>query len=264
MNCRDIAELAPLYSSGELEAPGAAVFQSHLKTCSSCADEMERQAYFDARLREIVLSDDIDVNPMNRRVRLQIASVSRANARPNRLGPVRRRWTAAAMGIAAVLLLFSWGYYDLFGRRVAGVYAAAAADHRIEVVELQSREWVGDSGQIKALAQEEGVPESAVFALASGKYHLNRARLCRLDGRVFLHLVFSDGGQEFSVYLRHRDSKSLPGQSLETANGKSLHASDFNNEHVASFETPQLTFVVVTDQSEVAALNIARFASSVL
>jgi hypothetical protein len=224
---------------------------------------MERQAYFDARLREIVLSDATNVTPIDRRVRLQIAADSRSRIRMTRSPMIARRWVVAAVGIAA-LLLFTFGYHNLFGRHVVAVYAAAATDHRLEVVEMQPRPWSSDSAQIEALGAQHGIPAPAISALGSGSYHLDRAKLCTLDGRVFLHLVFSDGAQEFSVYLRQRDSNSLPGRVRETANGKSLHTSELNHEYVASFETAQLTFVVVTNQSEDAALHFARFASSVL
>jgi hypothetical protein len=264
VNCRDIAELAPLHLTGELEALEAADFSAHLEGCPSCAEEMERQAYFDARLREIVLADDTNVTSIDRRVRLQIAADSRSGIRVTRSPMIARRWTAAAIGIAAALLLFGFGYHNLFGRHLAAVYAAAATDHRLEVVEMQPRPWSSGSAQIEALGAGHGIPAPAISALASGSYHLDRAKVCMLDGRVFLHLVFSDGAQEFSVYLRQRDSSSLPGQVRETANGKSLHTSDLNHEYVASFETAQLTFVVVTNQSGDAALHFARFASSVL
>ena len=269
MNCRDISALAPLYFSGELDGPEVAAFADHLKTCSSCAAEIERQAYFDARLREIVLSDETDVTPIDRRVRLEIAADSgRTVVRRNPPRRISRRWVLAVAGIAAIVLLLDVGYRDLFGRHVSRVYAAAATDHRLEVVELHPRQWFADSAQIEILARQMGVPASAISALSSGSYHLNRAKLCRLDGRIFLHLVFSDGAQEFSVFLRQRDSESLADRVWETESGKSLHVSDpssgQNVEHVASFETAQLTVVVVTDESADQVANIARFASSVL
>jgi hypothetical protein len=265
VNCRDITELAPLHFSGELESPEAAAFAAHLKGCSSCSEEIERQAYFDARLRAIVLSDEADVTPIDRRVRLQIASDPMGHTPPART--VSRRWVFAAAGIAAIVLLLV-GYRDLFGRHIGAVYAAAATDHRLEVVELQPRQWLFDLSRIETLAQQVGVSTPAISALSSGSYHLNRAKLCRLDGRVFLHMVFSDGTEEFSFFLRQRDSGSLADQVWETPDRKSVHESDFNSgqnvEHVASFDTGHLSVVVVTNQSASEALQIARFAAAVL
>lgn len=263
MNCGDITRLAPFYISGELDAPRAAEFDAHLKDCLSCMRELERQARLDARLREVILAEETNVTRVDRRVRELILAEAEGAPVPQ-LQPRPRRWVVATMGIAAALLLAATGYRTLLGMNVARVYADAATDHRLEIVQQQPRSWLTDSTQMAALAAGQGIPASAETALASGGYHLNRAKLCWLDGRVFLHLVFSAGGQEFSVYLRQRDAKPLPGPGREISNGKTLCATDLGKEHVASIETAQLTAVVVTDQSADAALRFARFASAVL
>lgn len=264
MTCDEIAGLAPLYITGELDARLSAEFDAHLKTCPACMRELERQARLDARLREVVLAEESNATRVDRRVRELIAAESEGKPLPQ-LQPGPRRWAVAVIGVAAVtLVLAAVGYRTLPGQQVVRVYADAARDHRIEIVQQQPRPWLTDPAQIAALAEQQGIAPSAVSALASGGYHLNRAKLCFLDHRIFLHLVFSDGVQEFSVYLRQRDAKALPGPVREIANGKPLCTSDLDNEHVASIETPYLTALVVTDRSSDAALNFARFASAVL
>lgn len=263
MNCREALQVAPLHAAGDLDAVTAAAYTAHLETCPDCPQKIERDAYFAARLREIVLSEDVDAEAVNRRVRLQIAAES--GKRVPASEPRRsRRWVSVAAGIAAALLLFALGYRDLLGRHIPAVYAAAATDHRLEVVEQARRTWFDNPAQIEALAQQEGVPMQAVVALASGAYHFEHARLCYLDGRIYLHLVFSSDGHELSVYLRQREAQSLPGRAREIDNGRALHAADAGHEHVASFQTDQLTAMVVSDQSADAALQFARFASTVI
>lgn len=264
MNCGDIAQLAPLYITGELEARRAAEFDAHLKTCPACLQELERQARLDARLRELILAEETDVARVDRRVRELIAAEAEGKPLPQ-LQPKPRRWVVAAIGIAAVaVVLAAAGYRTLLGTHVARVYADAARDHQREVVQQQPRPWLTDPAQIAALAEQQGIASSAVAALSSGGYHLRRARLCFLDRRIFLHLVFSEGEREFSVYLRRRGAETLPGPVREIANGKPLCTSDLDNEHVASIETSQLIALVVNDRSSDAALSFARFASAVL
>jgi len=263
MNCGDIRRLAPFYITGELDAPRAAEFDAHLKDCLSCMRELERQARLDARLREVILAEETNVTRVDRRVRELIAAEAEGTPVPQ-LQPRPRRWALATMGIAAALLLAATGYRTLLGTHVARVYADAATDHRLEIVQQEPRSWLTDSSQIAALAAGQGIPASAVTALASGGYRLGRAKFCWLDGRVFLHLVFSGGGQEFSVYLRQRDDNPLPGPAREISNGRTLCASDLGKEHVASIETAHLMAMIVTDQSAEAALSFARFASAVL
>ena len=180
------------------------------------------------------------------------------------MGLLRRRWVMAAIGAAAALLIVAAGYRGLLGPRVAPVYAAAALDHRLEVVQKTPRPWKVDLSEVAALAEKQGIPVSAPVALSSGPYRLERAKLCFLDGRIFLHLVYSDGTQEFSVYLRQRGAESLPGRARETDNGRVLRTSNPGAEHVASFQTDGLTVMVVTDQSSDAALHFARFAATAL
>jgi len=264
MTCSEVARLAPLYITGELDPRQAAEFDAHLRTCPACMRELQRQSRLDGFLREIVLSEEGNAARVDRRVRELIAAEADGQPLPQ-LQPRSRRWAAAAIGIAAAaVLLAAVGYRTLMGQQVAGVYAAAARDHGIEVVEHQPRPWLTDPAQIAALAERQGIAASAVTALASGGYHLVRGKLCFLDHRIFLHLVFSDGAREFSVYLRRRDATALAGPVREIANGRPLCTSDVDNEHVASVETARLTALVVTDRSSDAALNFARFASAVL
>ncbi len=200
--------LLPAYLEGHLDSGHAADIDAHLKTCSSCLQEMELQAQVDARVRDTVLSEPIDVTDLDRLIRENLSAELHRNAH-QQFESVRRRWAAATIGVVAILLLLGVGYHTLFGKRPAGVYAAAAADHRVEIVEEQPRAWFTNPSQIEGLAESQGVPPAAVQVLGSGTYHLDRGKLCWLDGRIFLHLAFSDGAHKFSLYLRPRDAGEL-------------------------------------------------------
>jgi anti-sigma factor RsiW len=267
MKCTDIAELAPLYISCELDAERTAQFDAHLKSCPACMQELEHQARLDTRLREIIFSEGVDTSRVDRNVRALIATGADAPARTSAQPRVRqtsRRWVVAAMGIAAMLLLLAVGYRLFVGAHVGRVYADAATDHQREVVEQQPRKWVVDPAQIAALAERQGVPGATPAALAPASYQLKGARVCLLDGRPFLNLVYTNGAKEFSVYLRQRDDKSLPGAVSGTTNGMPLHTSNPGDEHIASFETAHLTAMVVTDESADAALHLASSLSAAL
>jgi anti-sigma factor RsiW len=262
LNCNDILELAPLYIAGELDPKRAAEFDVHLRACPACMRELETQGRLDARLREVLVADDVDVSRVNRRVRELIAAESAAGlvSQMRSTRRARRRWMTAALGIAAAVLLLAAVHLVLPGH-VARVYADAAADHRLEVVQQHPRAWVTDPAKIAALAAARGITDSVPLTLAPG-YHLERARVCWLDGRFFFHAVYSDGTREFSLYLRPRDGRFLPGAIRGIADGRFLHASSANSEHVSSFETSRLTAMVVTDQSADAALRLAKSVSA--
>ncbi|HXX70974.1 MAG TPA: zf-HC2 domain-containing protein [Candidatus Acidoferrum sp.] len=263
MNCRDITRLAPLYITGELEVERAAEFDAHLRTCSSCIEEVERQARADARLREVILAQEYDATEVDRRVRGLIAAEAKGHQLP-RFERGWRRWTAVVAGFAAALVLLLVAYLSL-GAHFPRVYADAATDHRLEVVEHQPRHWLTDPEQIALLAEEQAIAPAVLDRIASGNYRLVRGKLCYLDRRIFLHLVFSDGTREFSLYLRPRDAKGWPsGPVREIANRRPLCTVDFDTNHVASVETPEILAFLATDQSADAVLTLARFVAAVL
>jgi len=262
MNCADIARLAPLYITGELEPARAAEFDAHLKTCPACMLELERQSRLDSRLREEILAEETNVFWVDRRVRELISVEAEGQSLPE-LSRNHRRWQAALLAIAAAAILAIGGYRALH-THVARVYADAAQDHRTEIVEGQPRRWLTDPAQIAALAAKQGIDSTSLVSLESGPYRLVRGKICFIDHRVFLHLVYSDGSQNFSVFLHQRYASPLPGNVREISNGKPLCASNLDHEHVASFQTERLIVLVVTDQSFDAALHFAHFASAVL
>ena len=93
-------------------------------------------------------------------------------------------------------------------------------------------------------------------ALGTTGYRLERARLCFLKKQIFLHLVYTKDGEEFSVYLRPRGSDSPFDGSVRQA---SVGAED-----LAYFETDRLTAVFVYERSKAQAAAFARASARVL
>ncbi len=249
MNCQEIDELAPLYLSGELDSTQAAEFAAHLESCASCAAEVGQQRELDAQLREGVMgeggtAEKIDAAELSVRIHESVGDARRIQ---------RGKWIAVA-SVAAILLV-TIGGYRLFSSRDAALCVDAADDHRTEVVEHQRRTWLTDPSAIDRLAARRGLESVTLAALAPAGYHLDRGKLCRLDGRVFLHLVYSDGSHEFSFFLRDR-----PAEDHAPAIAATLNL-DQGAEHVAAVENARFTALVVTDESHEAAREIANFAA---
>jgi len=266
MDCNQVGELAPLYLTGELDRERAGAIDAHLKSCPSCMCELESQAQLDARIREVIGGEKVDAGGVEERVLARISAERLSIVRPisERPAPLhRRRWAIAAAAVAAVLLLAAVSYLDLI-RRAARVYADAASDHRREVIQQEPRPWLSDRAAISELAEKQGIAPSALFALSSAPYHIERARLCFLDGKIFLHAVYTDGEREFSVYFRVRGDQTLPGRAREIDNGRILHESTLGNQQVAGVQTKDLTVMVVSDRDSDDALHVARLAAETL
>jgi anti-sigma factor RsiW len=244
MNCNDITAFAPLYLAGELDSARAGAFAEHLRSCSACGREIEQQTALDELLRTSILAEHVDGSSVDERVRASI----RAGRR------VSRRWMFTVAGVAAVLLLAALGYRMLVSSRTKPVDAAAARDHRMEIVDRQPRKWFTDDASIQGLAGRVGLPGAVVAAFAPAGYHLAQGKLCLLNGHVFLHLVYKDGSGNFSLFLRRSDDSTPVG----------AHTNTFAAEHVAGFQHDGLSALIVTEQPGDAVLYLAKYAETVL
>jgi hypothetical protein len=260
MICNEIMELAPLYWTNELDAARLAAFREHILVCAECKEAMDEQHALDSSLRETVLAEPVNTHNLEARVLHAIAEPP---------APIRMRgplWRVASIAAAAVLLLTTFFVYrTISNSRVAKVYADAADDHRDEVIQQQPRKWLTDQERIAALAERHGVSIATLSSMAPAGYHLDRARVCRLNGRSYLHVVYSGtkGAQEYSAFLRKRDGESLPGSVHEKSNGKEIHVATRGADHVAGVQSADLTAFIVTDLPGDAALHEAEFVASV-
>jgi anti-sigma factor RsiW len=244
MNCSDISKFAPLYLAGELDSAREQAFSAHLRSCPACKRELGQQTAFDEQLRNSVLAEPVDNSSIDQRVRAVISSEHRT----------RRTWMFAAAGLAAALILAIIGYRATVLSRTKPVYAAAARDHRMEIVDGQPRKWSTDYASIEKLAGREGLSGSVAAKFAPAGYRLAQGKLCLLDGRVFLHLVYKNDAGDFSLFLRRSDQASPFG----------IQTNTFAAEHVAGFQHGTLRALIVTDQPGDAALRLAKLAETIL
>jgi hypothetical protein len=142
----------------------------------------------DTLLREACERDPVDTVALERSIRARL-----------RRRMVALQWMAAA----AAIVLIAWGVS--YGFRAPAVFEQAARDHRVEVVEHSPRHWRTDSAAIDGVASRFGFSAEQAARLAPAGYRLEHAKICGLDGKPALHLVYSGGDsarpREFSVYI---------------------------------------------------------------
>jgi hypothetical protein len=160
----------------------------------------------DTRLREAVCAEAIDTASLERAIRAQIRW-------PHAAWYVAAATVAAATVAALVLLSF-------FANRVPAGFRDAARDHRLEVVERRPRRW-----QPTAWEGEPAVP---------AHYRLEHSKICRIEDHAVMHLVYTDGSHEVSVYIG------------TAASGDA----DVGGQHVTSFRTARMSGLVVGSVSE--------------
>jgi hypothetical protein len=241
MTCSEINELSPLYLSAELDARRTAEFAAHLASCAECD--------LDQRVRASVLAETIDTSRVQRSIR---ARIRRARVQV---------WAVAAAASIALAIAGGLSYRAFFRSQTPPLCVAAAQDHQREIVNGEPRRWLTDLSAIQALAEKQGVPGSAIAALATTGYRLERGRLCFLKKQIFLHLVYTKDSGEFSVYLRPRGSESPFAAFVPV---KRVREASVGPEDLAYFQTDRLTAVFVDEQSRAQALTFARAGAKVL
>jgi hypothetical protein len=200
----------------------------------------------DQRVRESILAEDIDTSRVERAVRGQIQT--------GRLHV--RGWAVAAAAVIAMVLAAGLSYRTFLKEQTPPLCIAAAQDHEREIVKGDPRRWLSGVSEIQSLAEKQGVPSSAIAALATTGYRLERGRLCLLERQVFLHLVFTRDGREYSVYLRPRGP--------ESTFSHSVHEVGIDGDNLAYFETSRLTAVFVGHQPGASPLAFAQAGAQLL
>jgi len=110
----------------------------------------------------------------------------------------------------------------------------------MEIVDRQPGKWFTDRASIEELARRQGVPGPSIDASAPAGYHLAKGKLCRLDGKIFPHLVY------VKVYVNGSESETQ------------------GAEHIAGFQDREVKALIVTEQSRDAALRLARSVAAVI
>ena len=171
----------------------------------------------DQRLRASILAEEVDTSRV-------VAAVRNQTRKPRRVA----LWALATAAAASIALAaFLWP-------QIPPICVAAAQDHEREIVKGEPRRWLTVLSAIDALAEKQGVPASAIAALGTTGYRLERARLCFLKKQIFLHLVYTKDGSQYSVYLRPRTDEASFSNSVRGA------------ENLAYFETNRVTAVFVS------------------
>ena len=255
MTCLEFAEIAQLYASEAADGASAASCEAHLDVCASCAREFKKMKQADAVLRSAALGEPIDTANVDARVRECIAA-DLASRTPQGVS-ARRKWAIAALAVAAAAALYVIGYPTLAPHQ--GLLAAAAQDHHREVVEHGLRRWVRDPNDIAAFAAENGIAQQVLSTIAPAGYHLDRAKRCPLDGVSFVHLVYSNGQQEFSVFLRAGPAvpgNRISGSAARASAQSGAYKADFASDHVECIETPRLTALTVASRDSAPAVSL--------
>lgn len=203
MNCPNYELVTDAYLSGEIENPE---WQSHLECCPNCTARLESESDFDLIIKHAVNEERLQTRQLEAHVR---AAIHHSN--PFWRIPIWRvplwqtvRYGAAAVVVFGTLALATFGYAK--GRMdLTATCADAADDHQQEIVEKAPLQWRSNPGDVEALSKRFVGDPSVPQRVTPAGYHLVGARICILHDKEYMHLDYSDGSNEISLFVRHQD-----------------------------------------------------------
>ena len=151
------------------------------------------------------------------------------------------RWRWAISSAVAVLLLAAVLYTPIKNRYDAHLMCREAVeDHREEVIENQPRKWRTADADVQVLLTrlgETSLPKTA------GPLTFERARICTLGGRDFIHAVYSSGRREYSVFIAPVEKAP----SAHTIPASLVRAESIANTAVAEYRSNAHMLIVAGD-----------------
>jgi anti-sigma factor RsiW len=201
MNCSDVQHLMPLHLSGELDSASMSQFERHVEECPACQREIEEHQEFNEGIRAALLSEFVDTTAVRRRV---LAEIQRE--RPVSMFTIAGHPFQAAFAIAAglIIMLTIGATYGDDAR-----YEQASLDHVREVVSAERVGWRTQSSSIGQLVSQCMTTPPELRQLAIPGYQLLRGKECGIAKTPYIHLVYGNGSQQFSMYVLEGDEHGL-------------------------------------------------------
>jgi anti-sigma factor RsiW len=238
MNCTYSEQVTDAYLSGEIENPE---WRTHLSRCPECAAKLAAESDFDLVIKHAVNEERLHTRQLEAHVRNAIRNSSPWKSPVM----VMVRYSVAATVIFATLLVATFGYAK--GRMdLSATCGDAVDDHQEEVINKAPRKWRSDDKDVQALAQKMvGDPQIAQRVTPPG-YYLVGARICVLHGKRYMHLDYSDGANQVSLFLRHRENQAVTARVLGWFHNNAPAAETIEGFSVGSVEKHDVALVMVS------------------
>jgi hypothetical protein len=247
LNCADVLDRLPEYLANALEPPQSDDVAAHLESCPDCAMALATER----RLDQLVTHAVNDAAPSSAGLQLRVAE--RIAGRP----AVRAQWwrmAAVAAAVASMALgLAIWR--GVGGYQVHLLCADAADDHHTEITLREARRWRTSPQEISDLAKRELGSADLPQTIEGEHLSLSRAKVCRLRGSRYMHLVYAGAAREVSVFL----ALDKPGQALNrNAMPTPIHDERDLGLDVSTFRLGNLVVVVTSDMAAGLSTQVAN------
>lgn len=240
MNCPNYEQVTEAYLSGEIENPE---WRSHLVGCIDCTAKLQSESDFDLIIKHAVSEERLQTRQLEAHVRAAIRK-SKPSWRWH-FPTLVLRYGFAAVVVFGTLTLATLGYAK--GRMdLTATCADAADDHREEVVDKAPRRWRAEMRDVEALSQRMTGDPSLPERVTPDGYHLVGARICVLHNKKYMHLDYSNGSNEISLFIRHHDPAGLTDRVVAWFSPKKDEVEQIESFAVGATEKHDVSLVLVS------------------
>ncbi|MCU1309608.1 MAG: hypothetical protein JWO20_733 [Candidatus Angelobacter sp.] len=257
MNCSDLERNALLFFAHDLDAKQSAEFLVHVSSCVECKKIFRPQQELNVLIRQTILDEKLDTSSLEQQILSKIDNLQ-LQQRGLRFPTVFGLAAAAAILVVVVGLAL---FFSITAKELR-LYADASTDHHVEVVENARREWTFQPELISQLGrQATGAPTKVPLSLQG--YVLTRGKICSLQNRRYLHLVYKSNQNEISLFITRSDD-NLASLALLRHSTRYLSERQKNVSNVAAFREAQMLFVVASAKPDDDVAELARQAAEQL
>lgn len=252
-DCQRTREFLGLYLDNELEAVPTQRVAAHLSTCAPCQRELDLLRSEAELLAHSIKSVEYDTERLRASIEAAIAG-RQSGWWPERLLPRLPKWaiaTASALILAVSILLYLPGRMGLIG--ASPLYSAAADNHWTCIEESEKSDWARSQAEIVSL-QASFLDQMGRAPVQIGDFRLARARVCDLDEKKFLHLVYVDReGRAASLFFGRNLGLPPPGDQTVTLGGHIVHMTGVANLHITSTQVGERLLIAASNSEGEAA-----------
>ena len=261
-DCERTRDLLGLYADNELEGLPTSQIAAHLEQCARCHRELEIIQSQKRLLASAIKNSSYDTTLL--RASIEAATIRRRSFPLSNVNLLSVPAWSLAVSLILLIGLGSIYFYRRFETaQPNSLYLAAANDHRTRSAASDAADWVQSESAITEKASAFLKMNMRLPRSIGSDYSLARARLCQLNGKSFLHVVYeAPDGSTASLFICPHGGALPSGQRTLTLDSRTLELTRTSDLSVNSTIKTDCLLITVASNEAVATALLLNAASA--